>query len=316
MGRAVGFLKAPVKRLRQEWRERGWVRASASEYLEAFNRLGGSIHVHPLVISTLSLVFGKKPRFLVKKIDGRVVAAIPMLGNAIGGTRESLVASGLHDAIDIGDSEVILPLERGLMEFRIPCSVSMISAVHLGEIAGLKQQANVSHMLALHHGGGDDSLSSRTLSGHRRKVRRFLESGGQVQPVVELSPQELADTYIELFHLRWGRKPQGWRDLVRVVNILRPLLRGFVLLMNGKPVAVQIILAHPTPRGLLGVYVNGGVDPTQQELSPGSILYFLNVQQLHRESLAVGIPMRYAFGRNDHAYKQTWCHWEQAYKVG
>lgn len=316
------YLDAPIRgmsrsrnRVREWWRERGWEQLSFAQYSEAFDRLGGSLATHPQLLSLFEELTGRRVRFLGLERAGSLVAAIPVWDGEVAVSTGALWRHGLQDYLDIGDGEVVVPAEPGAM-VRLPCKARMLSALHHADFSDLRVSTKYRFMLV--HGGDYSGvpLSKGFVRKYRRKLQILLESGGRQQPVVEIPPDELARVYRELFFRRWGSMPRGSAHLPVVFDRLRELLRGFLLWRGPDPVALTIVFAHPSPRGLLAVAVNGGFDPQFGQFSPGSVLDYLNTIALEREALDHGVQMRYCLGKDDTDYKKLWCYEQSGFEWG
>ena len=138
-------------------------------------------------------------------------------------------------------------------------------------------------------------------------VALFEERGGMAQPIQSCSPEELASTYRRLFELRWGFATPAGTALEQVFSLLHPYMTGSLLRMDGLPIAIQILYRVEAPEWISVEYINGGVDPAFQNLSPGSVLTFINTQAALQDASQRHKPLRYSFGRADRDYKMRWC---------
>lgn len=68
-----------LNRLRA-FRERGWREVDAPTYAQAWQRFGGSVATHPLVVEQLAEMAGIPVRYLGWESAGELVAAIPTWG--------------------------------------------------------------------------------------------------------------------------------------------------------------------------------------------------------------------------------------------
>ncbi|MGH8482880.1 MAG: GNAT family N-acetyltransferase, partial [Pseudomonas sp.] len=64
----------------QGWRERGWHVIDAAAYAQAWQRFGGSVATHPLVIEQLADLAQIPVRYLGWEHNGELKAAIPTWG--------------------------------------------------------------------------------------------------------------------------------------------------------------------------------------------------------------------------------------------
>lgn len=95
--------------------------------------------------------------------------------------------------------------------------------------------------------------------------------------------------------------------MVDVLQRLRELLIGSVVLLDDNPIAIQLVYRVEAPHWISVEYVNGGVDPETKAFSPGSVLSFLNTQAAWEDAQARNKPLRFSFGRADREYKDRWC---------
>ena len=131
----------------------------------------------------------------------------------------------------------------------------------------------------------------------------------------ELSPAEQARIYAELFQRRWEFEVPGKARLAEVFELMREFMRGSLVLLDGEPVAIQILYRVESPKWVSVEYINGGVAPENRDFSPGSVLSFVNTQEAWEEAEALGKPLRYSFGRADREYKDRWCHRVPVFQV-
>ena len=126
--------------------------------------------------------------------------------------------------------------------------------------------------------------------------------------MAELDSTEQARIYAELFEARWGFEVPGKERLAEVFALLREFMTGSLLMLGERPVAIQVLYRVEAPEWISVEYVNGGVDPASSDLSPGSVLTYLNTQAAWQDARALGKALRYSFGRADRDYKDRWCH--------
>jgi hypothetical protein len=92
--------------------------------------------------------------------------------------------------------------------------------------------------------------------------------------------------YCDLFQRRWGFPATGAERMADVLERLRELLIGSVLLLNDAPIAIQLVYRVEAPQWISVEYINGGVDPETKAFSPGSVLSFLNTQAAWEDARA------------------------------
>ncbi|MEY9332198.1 hypothetical protein ABH911_002509 [Pseudomonas protegens] len=285
----------------QGWRERGWSVIDASTYADAWQRFGGSVATHPLVVEQLADLAQIPVRYLAWERNGQLQAAIATWGRDLALSKDVLKRAGKKGLFDIGNAELILPAAadaQAVLRHR-GC---YLSALNEGRLTGLKPQAEQLAMART-----PEELSKKFRYNQRRELRLLEEAGGVVRPVSDFSSPELAAIYCDLFQRRWGFAATGAERMAEVLERLRELLIGSVIFLNDAPIAVQLIYRVEAPEWISVEYVNGGVDPETREFSPGSVLSFLNTQSAWEQARALNKPLRFSFGRADREYKDRWC---------
>ncbi|MEO8645482.1 GNAT family N-acetyltransferase [Pseudomonas sp.] len=296
-------------RLLRSWRERGWTEIDRSAYEQAWQCFGGSFATHPQVVERLSAFVGIELRYLGWIVDDAVVAAVPCWGRHIALSKEVLKREGKRGLLDVGNAEIILPIAPDV-EVPVRQRMAYVSELNVRQISTLRE---LPQGLALVRAPEDYSKKFRY--NQRRDQRLLEEAGGELIPMSQLSPQEQAAAYGELFQRRWGFEVPGKAGLAQVFTLLREFMTGSVVMLDSVPIAIQILYRVEAPQWVSLEYVNGGVDPQSREFSPGSVLSFVNTQQAWQEARALGKVLRYSFGRADREYKDRWCHKVPVYQV-
>ena len=285
----------------QGWRERGWAVVDASVYTQTWQRYGGSVATHPMVVERLAKLAGIPVRYLAWMQDGDVKAAIATWGRDLALSKDVLKRHGKKGLFDLGNAEIILPAAA---DAQVPLRhrARYLSALNEGRFTGIKLQAEQLAMART-----PEELSKKFRYNQRRELRLLEEAGGTVRPVNDFSSAELARMYCELFQRRWGFEATGAAHKAEVIELLRDLLIGSVVFLNDAPIAIQLVYRVEAPEWVSIEYVNGGVDPQTREFSPGSVLSFLNTQSAWEHARALNKPLRFSFGRADREYKDRWC---------
>lgn len=291
------------------WRERGWTPIDATTYATAWQQFGGSVATHPQVIERLAGLADIPVRYLGWLQDGNVVAAVACWGRDLALAKKVLKQRDRR-VFDLGNAEIILPIAPGVT---VPVRQRMgyVSELNANQIDTLKPQAE---SLAIARAPEDYSKKFRY--NQRREQRLLEEAGGGVQPMLDFTSEEQARIYSGLFHARWGFDVPGKDHLANVFELMREFMTGSMILLEGKPIAAQVLYRVESPHWVSVEYINGGVDPAHQALSPGSVLSFVNTQNAWADARAVNKPLRYSFGRSDREYKDRWCQTVPVYKVG
>jgi len=285
----------------QAFRERGWQVIDAKAYAEAWAHFGGSVATHPLVIEQLADLAQLPVRYLGWHQAGELKAAIATWGRHLALSKDVLKRAGKKALFDLGNAEIILPAAADAAA-PLRHTVRYLSELNQGRFSGLKAQKEQLAMARAH-----EDLSKKFRYNQRRELRLLEEAGGVVRPIGDFSAQEIASMYCDLFQRRWGFPATGAERMADVLQRLRELLIGSVLLLDGKPIAIQLVYRVEAPEWISVEYINGGVDPETKAFSPGSVLSFLNTQAAWEDARARNKPLRFSFGRADREYKDRWC---------
>ncbi|MCW2268495.1 Mig-14 [compost metagenome] len=285
----------------QGWRERGWSVIDAATYAQAWQRFGGSVATHPLVIEQLAELAQIPVRYLGWEHNGEIKAAIPTWGRYLALSKDVLKRQGKKGLYDLGNAELILPAAADA-QAPLRHAGRYLSELNQGRFANLKPQAEQLAMART-----PEDLSKKFRYNQRRELRLLEEAGGQVRPVTDFSSTELAAIYCDLFKRRWDFPATGAERMADVIERLRALLIGSVLFLDDAPIAIQLVYRVEAPAWISVEYINGGVDPHTKAFSPGSVLSFLNTQAAWEDARARNKPLRFSFGRADREYKDRWC---------
>lgn len=293
----------------QFWRERGWTPINAADYAEVWARFGGSVATHPEVVARLADLAGIPVRYLGWQSGGELKAAIPTWGRHLALSKDVLKQQGKRGLFDLGNAEIILPLAA---DAHVPLRhrVRYLSELNAAQLTGISEQPEG---LALAR--EPEQYSKKFRYNQRREQRLLEEAGGVIRPMLELTPEEQARIYADLFQRRWGFEATGKDHLAEVFALLREFMTGSLIYLNDEPVAIQVLYRVEAPQWVSLEYINGGVDPQQREFSPGSVLSFVNTQSEWEQARALGKPLRYSFGRADREYKDRWCNRVPVYQV-
>ncbi|BBR52172.1 MULTISPECIES: antimicrobial resistance protein Mig-14 [Pseudomonas] len=282
-------------------RERGWSVIDGQAYANAWHRFGGSVATHPQVVEQLADLAQIPVRYLGWHHAGELKAAIPTWGRHLALSKDVLKRHGKKGLFDLGNAEIILPAAPDASA-PLRHAARYLSELNQGRFTGLKAQAEQLAMARAH-----EDLSKKFRYNQRRELRLLEEAGGVVRPISDFSATEIAAIYCDLFMRRWGFPATGAARMAEVLERLRDLLIGSVLLLDGAPIAIQLVYRVEAPEWISVEYINGGVDPETKAFSPGSVLSFLNTQAAWEDARARNKPLRFSFGRADREYKDRWC---------
>lgn len=297
----LGYLRA--------WRERGWTPIDAAAYADAWQQYGGSVVTHPQVVERLAALAGIPVRYLGWMVDGQLRAAIPTWGRHLALSKDVLKQQGKRGLFDMGNAEIILPVDASV-QVALRHRARYVSPLQAERISTLREQPEG---LALAR--EPEEYSKKFRYNQRREQRLLEEAGGLIRPMLDLSAEEQAKIYADLFMRRWGFEATGKEHLAEVFSLMREFMTGSLIYLNDEPVAIQVLYRVEAPQWVSLEYINGGVDPQNREFSPGSVLSYVNTQTAWAEARALGKPLRYSFGRADREYKDRWCNRVPVYQV-
>lgn len=293
----------------RRWREQGWVSISAAEYSAAWQQYGGSVITHPDFVERLSSLADIPVRYLGWEASDGLGAAVAVWGRDLALSKTGLKKQGKRRLFDLGNAEVIVPQAKS-SDIRLRQRMQFVSALHEGRVTGLKPQGQEIALLR-----EPEDYSKKFRYNQRRELRLLEEQGGEILSFAELTSQEQAQIYSDLFEKRWGFETPGKERLAEVLELLRPFVVGSYACVNGQPAAAQILYRVESPDWFSVEYINGGVDPQFNALSPGSVLTWVNTQEQWEHARAQGKALRYSFGRADREYKDRWCHRVPVFEV-
>jgi len=285
----------------QGWRERGWTPIDAPTYQTTWQRYGGSVATHPMVVERLAHLAQIPVRYLGWEQDGELKAAVATWGRSLALSKDVLKSAGKKGLFDLGNAELILPVAADV-QVPVRHRGRYLSSLNEGRISTFKPQVESLAMART-----PEELSKKFRYNQRRELRLLEEAGGIVRPVTDFTSAELAHMYCDLFLRRWGFAATGAEHMAEVIELLRDLLIGSVVFLNDAPIAIQLVYRAESPQWISVEYVNGGVDPETRDFSPGSVLSFINTQSAWEDARNLGKALRFSFGRADREYKDRWC---------
>lgn len=291
------------------YRERGWHPISAEEYRAAWLRWGGSVATHPDVVERLSDLAGIAVHYLGCSAGGELTAAIATWGRHLALSKAVLNQQKKRGVFDLGNAEVILP-QAANATISVRHKGQYISELHAERISTLTEQKEG---LALAR--EPEQYSKKFRYNQRRELRLLQEQGGVTVPVSSLSAAERAQMYTALFEKRWDFAVPGKDHLTDVFKLLDEFMVGSFITVDDIPAAFQVLYRAESPEWISVEFINGGVDPAYNAMSPGSVLNYVNTQAEWEYARKLDKPLRYSFGRADREYKDRWCNRFAVYEV-
>ena len=169
----------------QAWRERGWTLIDAPAYEQAWQRFGGSVATHPLVVERLAALAEIPVRYLGWEHNGELKAAIPTWGRSLALSKDVLKSHGKKGLFDLGNAELILP---AAFDAQVPLRHAgrYLSELNQGRIATLKPQAESLAMART-----PEDLSKKFRYNQRRELRLLEEAGIILRRITLLDAKKL-----------------------------------------------------------------------------------------------------------------------------
>src|SRR6516164_5941032 len=182
---------------------------ASADYEQAFQKDGGSFCSHPKVLRLLGSAARKIPVVYYGVVrNGEIVGAIPVAGKHILATRDSLKAVDLYEFIDIGLSELILPLAPEI-EIDLPFLGHFISELSAARLKNARRNPSFDFAFTKGIQSGFPRLQPKTIQSRRRETRHLEANGGQFVPIKSLTIKEFIVEYTRLFVKRRGKAPMG-----------------------------------------------------------------------------------------------------------
>ncbi|CDH32573.1 GNAT family N-acetyltransferase [Xenorhabdus bovienii] len=275
----------------------GWKRCNFERYKEAYTLLGGSVSTHPNIVS-----------FLNEKLDNELFFYIKEHGSSIVGAYFTCVnnklAAGLQKKYPFLYDEIIFPISKDV-KIIFPEKSKRLSLLHKGNIVNASYTLFNKRKICLIK----DSFSYKTRRNRSNEINKFKRAGGEIRPSSEFSAEELVNIYVDLYQKRWdyNHSAEQRKHLLEMYTELREHIFGYVLLINGNPCAYDFVLRADSPKWISFDAINGGYDPEYADLSVGSILMWVNIQEAKAQCQEADKTMRYSLGNPTFEYKSRWC---------
>jgi len=288
-----------------------WQQIDKQTYQQAYEQYGGSVITHPEIITKISAIIDIPLTYQATYTENKLIAAIPTWGKYIAGHKQALKKTGKKSLIDYGNAEIILPIAPE-HKITLPITADNISEINHPQINNLKPSKQKQIALAKNP---QTQLNKKFRYNRKREWQQLQQKGATSQNIQTVTPEEISNTYLNLFHQRWGFQAASAQNMQKTITALHPWLHGQIITIKDKPIAIQIIYAIETKHWHSLEYVNGGYDPAWQQHSPGSILTYLNLTQAQEKATKTQKKLRYSFGKADDPYKLRWCTLHNIYQT-
>ncbi|MDE9433309.1 GNAT family N-acetyltransferase [Xenorhabdus bovienii] len=275
----------------------GWKRCNFERYKEAYTLLGGSVSTHPNIVSFLNEKLDNELFFYIKEYGSSMVGAYFTCVN-------NKLAAGLQKKYPFLYDEIIFPISKDV-KIIFPEKSKRLSLLHKGNIVNASYTLFNKRKICLIK----DSFSYKTRRNRSNEINKFKRAGGEIRPSSEFSAEELVNIYVDLYQKRWdyNHSAEQRKHLLEMYTELREHIFGYVLLINGNPCAYDFVLRADSPKWISFDAINGGYDPEYADLSVGSILMWVNIQEAKAQCQEADKTMRYSLGNPTFEYKNRWC---------
>jgi len=240
---------------------------------------------------------GKYLTWYSKKHNGKVIAVAYQANNSL----------CIYDKkYPFVFEDIILPFQPGV-KCILPFRTKKLSPVNKGTCWNVLPDMFNQHK-ACHIKG---SFSKKTAKKRNGERNRFLRMGGEIIDICTLPSDTIADEYIRLFNLRWKGAINCFKKerLVETLDTLRTLLFGYILYIDGKIVALDLIFKAESKPWVYMDDINGGYDPNYNHLSVGSVLLWENICRAKDYCNSNNKELIFSLGsfRKEWDYKKAWC---------
>lgn len=282
------------------------------KYNFLFSKYGGSFSCHPRVLQIISKLSNIKILYHGIMIENELVGGFPVYNNWICSSEEMLKSCDLLKYIDIGQSDLILPI-NSISKINLEFKASWLSSNNT-TIDNMLLDSRFTVAIAKGINHGKIRMSKKKQQQRRGDIKKIIELGAMFVPINSLTPNEFIKHYVTLFHKRWNKDPHPMPAEYFATTIVElwNMLAGDILIINGEPIAMHILYAVNNPRSLDYNFVQMAVDPQYKDFSVGSALIYNNILTAEELAHTLGKTLRFCFGKSS-PYKTKWCYESPVY---
>mgnify|MGYP003365528630 FL=1 len=289
-----------IKRLVYGWRD-----SDAATYRQCYEQYGGSINMHPDVLDFVTEKTGQRIRYFQRQEQGEIVGGYAVLDDKHVGAR-------VWKKYPISYDDVMLPLAEKCRAM-FPERCNRISPALRNNLININYRVARKGTVCI----VKDDFSAKTEKNRRNEFRKFVAAGGSCVDQIQFSAAELAEIYMHLFNARFAGEVRchDKADLTAIIEELRHLVFGNILLINEKPCAMDLVFYAESANMVYFDVPNGGVDPAWSHLSPGSLLMWKNIQSAREYCARKQKKMIFSIG----ALEKKWAYklrWANVHKTG
>ncbi|HBW3328339.1 TPA: Mig-14 family protein [Klebsiella pneumoniae] len=276
----------------------GWRKSSLETYAIAYKKYGGSVNLHPDIIAFLMRRKKTTIDFWHYEAEGDVVAAYFKVN-------KKDIGCNLWREYPLSYDEVKIPIKE-CMKVWLPERCNRLSPYNANNIINTLNQYSEKRRICY----AKDSFSNKTKKKRLGEKKRFIDNGGEIYELNNLSNNELAEIYVRLFKMRFGDKVQCYNKnkIADMASELNHLIYGTVLFFNREPCAIDLVWRAESDKTIYFDVPNGGVNPKYLDYSPGSIVMWENINNAKTECIIKSKEMCFSIGlyENNWDYKLRW----------
>ncbi|WP_054178779.1 GNAT family N-acetyltransferase [Trabulsiella odontotermitis] len=287
----------------------GWHEASFEDYIQAYDRFGGSTLANPRILHFFHTRHRLNETFFIQRSrSGELTGGVCIWdGKYIAGDQKPVKAHQLT-RYPLNFDELVLPVSpqtRALLPFR----TKFLSGLNHASFMNCSHRLNAGREISIVR-----PVSQKTRQSRNRELKRFLNSGGEVRCVTDYSHDELIRIYARLYFLRRGKNITA-EPIADLLNDIPDLMFGKILTFNDEPCAMQWLTKSEDHQRVYLDYINAGMDLALSSLSVGTLAAWVNIQAAQDYCQITGKQMRFSFGRPTADYKARWCDREPLYRL-
>ncbi|EFQ6625523.1 antimicrobial resistance protein Mig-14, partial [Salmonella enterica subsp. enterica serovar Kentucky] len=169
-----------------------WKPSTFETYKKTFEKYGGSVNMHPDVVSYFMIHHDWKFDFFHYEKDGDIKGSYFLCN----GKQIGIMA---RRSYPLSSDEVLIPFSPHARCF-FPDKTNKLSIINkqniinaTWKIARKKQNCIIK-----------ESFSPKFEKTRRNEIQRFIRNGGEIKCISQLSDKEISSSYISLFHSRFG----------------------------------------------------------------------------------------------------------------
>ncbi len=276
----------------------GWRKSTLEIYSTVYKKYGGSVNLHPDVIEFSMRKKKEIVEFWHYENDGDIVAAYFKVNN-----RD--IGCNLWREYPLSYDEVKIPMKES-KRIWLPERCNRLSPNNANNIINSLNQYSEKKRICY----AKSFFSKKTKKKRLGERKKFIDNGGEICELSNLTYDELAEIYVSLFKMRFGDKLQCYNKnkIVEMVSELNHLIYGTVLFYNREPCAIDLVWRAESDKAIYYDVPNGGLNPKYLHFSPGSIVMWENINNAKIECSIKSKEMLFSIGLYDSNwdYKLRW----------